>query len=118
MRLRDPFQPPHLARRDPQPKTIRLLWALPLTLFLLALNLWIGTGAWFWTGDRTQKNIDYLYPGLLRDFVFYGLFNVLPILLANWSRRFWPRLALALSLVAIEVSIGSWLILSSKLPAQ
>jgi hypothetical protein len=113
-----PFQPPYFSRRDPQPKTICLLWALPLALFFLVLNLWIGTGAWDWTGDRTQQNIDYLYPGLMRDYVFYGLLDVLPILLANWSRRFWPRLALALTLLAVEVSIGSWLILSTRLPAQ
>jgi hypothetical protein len=113
-----PFQPPYFTRRDPQPKTIRLLWALPLVLLILVLNLEIGTAAWYYTGDRTQKNIDYVYPGLLQDYIFFGILAVLPILLVNWSRRFWPRLASALTLLAVEVSIGSWLILSTRLPAQ
>jgi hypothetical protein len=113
-----PFQPPYFARRDPQPKTIRLLWALPLTLFFLVLNLWIKIGAWHWSIDRTRENIDYLHADLMKGYVFFGILAVLPILLVNWSRRFWPRLALALFLLAVEVSIGSWLILSTRLPAQ
>ena len=112
------FQPPHFARPQSQPKTVRLLWALPVTLFIFVLILWVERGFWNYVADFPQKNIDYFYPGAMRNYLGFGILAVLPILSANWSRRFWPRLALALTLLAVEVSIGSWLILSTRLPAQ
>ena len=111
MKLQNPFEGPYLPVVKTPPRVARLLWALPLALFILATVLWFVVGMWSWGGSFTQHDVDMFYPGALNNFVFSALIAAIPILAANWSRTIWPRIALAVLLLLAQVVAGSLFIL-------
>ena len=111
MERQHPFESRYLPVVKSPPRVVRLLWALPLALFILATVLWFVLGMWSWGGSYTQHNIDMFYPGALNNLVFSAVIAAIPILAANWSRTIWPRLALAVLLLIAQVVAGSLFIL-------
>jgi len=103
MKLQNPFEGPYLPVVKTRARLARLLWALPLALFILATVLWFVVGMWSWGGSYTQHDIDMFYPGALNTFVFSALIAAIPILAANWSRTIWPRIALAVLLLIAQL---------------
>ena len=52
--------------------------------------------------------------GSVKNYVVSALIGSVPILVANWSRTLWPRLAVTVALVAVQLITGSIFILTSR----
>jgi len=66
---------------------------------------------WLFGDDFSQHRIDMVYPNVLKNYVLSAAIAAMPILAANWSRRIWPRTALAVLLLIAEVVAGTVFIL-------
>ena len=111
MKTQGIFQAPYLPRQTSPPKIVHLLWALPIALSILLGTWWFQSSLWIWGGDFSQNQINMDLPNIFKNYVISALIAAIPILLANWSRRVWPRIALAVFLLVAQVVAGTWFIL-------
>jgi len=80
------------------PKKRHLLWALPLGVLICAAMWWF----------------EAFYSGSIHNYIISALIGSIPILAANWSRTLWPRLAVSVALVAVQLIAGSVFILAPQ----
>ncbi len=98
------------------PKKRRLLWALPLGVLVCAAMWFFEAGLYhygeFYRASRSE--INSLYLGAFKNYIVSALIGSVPILVANWSRTLWPRLAVTVALVAVQLITGSIFILTTR----
>lgn len=66
----------------------------------------------FYRASRAE--IEDFYSGSVKNYIGSALIGSIPILASNWSRTLWPRLALALALVVVQLIAGSIFILAPR----
>ena len=95
------------------PKRKKTLWALPLGILICAMMWWTEVGLYqygeFYRTSRSE--INSLYVGAFKNYLVSALIGSVPILVANWSRTLWPRLAVSVALIAVQLITGSLFIL-------
>lgn len=94
------------------PSARHLAWALPVAVLVATIVWWAQSVLWTW-GDEFRQPRSYTlssysytlssYWNALPTYLIGALVGSVAILLANWSRRMWPRIVLAAFLVAIQV---------------
>ena len=103
-------------QRQPSPNPRHLLWALPLGILICAAMWLFEAGAYhygeFYRASRAE--IEDFYSGSVKNYIISALIGSIPILASNWSKTLWPRLALALALVAAQLIAGSIFILTPR----
>lgn len=101
-------------RAAPNPR--HLLWALPLGILVCAAWWWFEAGLWNYGGfyRLSQAEIDAFDSSSVKNYIVSALFGSIPILVANWSRSLWPRLALTVALVAVNLISGSIFVLAPR----
>jgi hypothetical protein len=62
----------------------------------------------------SRSEIEYFYSLAAKNYVISALIGSIPILVANWSRTLWPRLAVTVALVAVQLITGSIYILTPR----
>ncbi|HEY8912603.1 hypothetical protein [Lacisediminihabitans sp.] len=101
-------------RSPPNPR--HLLWALPLGILVCAAMWYFEAGLYhygeFYRASRAE--IEDFYSGSVKNYIVSALIGSIPILAANWSRTLWPRLALTLALVAVQLITGSIFLLAPR----
>jgi hypothetical protein len=98
------------------PKRRHLLWALPIGILICALAWWYEAARFNLGGfaHATRAWVEALYSEAVVDYIVSALVGSIPILLANWSRTPWPRLAVTVALVAVQLITGSIFILTPR----
>jgi hypothetical protein len=98
------------------PKRRHLLWALPIGILICALAWWYEAALFNLGGfaHATRAQVEALHSESVTDYTVSGLVGSIPILLANWSRTLWPRLAVVAALVAVQLITGSIFILAPR----
>jgi hypothetical protein len=61
-----------------------------------------------------RSEIDSLYAGAVKNYIVSALIGSIPILVANWSRTLWPRLAVTVALVAVQLIAGNIFVLAPR----
>ncbi len=95
------------------PKRSNILWALPLGILICAVMWWMEVGVYHygeWYRASRSEIISY-YGGSFKNYLVSALIGSIPILVANWSRTLWPRLAVSVALIAVQLITGSLFIL-------
>ena len=98
------------------PKKSHLLWALALGILVCAW-VWLiegwayGFGEWY---RASRSEIISYYGGSFKNYLVSALIGSIPILVANWSRTLWPRLAVSVALIAVQLITGSIFILTPR----
>ena len=104
------------SQRLSSPNPRHLLWALPLGILICAAMWWFEAGLYhygeFYRASRAE--IEDFYSGSVKNYIASALIGSIPILASNWSRTLWPRLALALSLVTVQLITVSVFILAPQ----
>jgi hypothetical protein len=108
MRLQNLYRSP--------PRKSRLVWALPLGILICALMWYFEARLYAYGGfyRLSRSEIDSFYATTVPNYIASGVVGSIPILVANWSRTLWPRLAVALALVAVQLITGSIFILAPR----
>ena len=77
---------------------------------------WFEAGLWTYGGfdHLSRAEIQTFYGASVPNYVISGVIGSIPILVANWSRTLWPRLGLAVALIAVELASGSVFILTPR----
>jgi hypothetical protein len=98
------------------PSRRHLLWALPLGVLICAAMWWFEEGLFNYSGlSRGSKTeIEYFYSVSVHNYIVSALVGSIPILVANWSRTLWPRLAVTVALIAVQLITGSIFILTPR----
>jgi hypothetical protein len=98
------------------PKKRHLLWALPIGILVCAVMLWFDVGLYNYAGlyRATRSEVEFFYISGVKNYIGSALVGSIPILVANWSRTLWPRLAVTAALVAVQFITGSILILAPR----
>ena len=103
-------------QRQSSPNPRHLLWALPLGILICAAMWWFEAGLYhygeFYRASRAE--LEDFYSGSVKNYIASALIGSIPILASNWSRTLWPRLALALSLVTVQLITVSVFILAPQ----
>ena len=96
------------------PNSRHLLWALPLGVLICAAMWWFEVGLFNFSGlsRGSRPEIEYFYAVSLQNYIVSALVGSISILVANWSRTLWPRLAVTVVLLAVQLITGSMFILS------
>ncbi len=103
-------------QRLSSPNPRHLLWALPLGILICAA-MWLFEAGWYQYGEfyrASRAEIEDYYSGSVKNYIISALIGSIPILASNWSRTLWPRLALTLALVAVQLITGSIFILTPR----
>jgi hypothetical protein len=98
------------------PKKRHLLWALPIGILICAV-MWLWVAGWYHYGglDRAPRaRVEFFYIGSVKNYVGSAVVGSISILLANWSRTLWPRLAVSVALVAVQLITGSIFMLAPR----
>lgn len=66
----------------------------------------------FYRANRSE--VEYFYSVSVKNYIVSALIGSVPILVANWSRTLWPRLAVTVALVAMQLITGSIFILTPR----
>jgi hypothetical protein len=108
MRLQNLYRSP--------PKKSRLLWALSLAVLISAAWWWFENGLWTYGGfsRATGTQIAEFDSSSTSDYIVTALIGSIPILVANWSRTLWPRLAVTVLLVAAQVITGTLFVVGPR----
>lgn len=103
-----------LYRSEPNRK--HLTWALPLGILICVVMWWFEAGLWNYGGFSrlSRPEIQAFYATAVPTCLISGIIGSIPILVANWSRTIWPRLGLAVALVAVQLASGSVFILTPR----
>jgi hypothetical protein len=103
-----------LYRSPPNPR--HLLWALPIGILVCAVVWWFEAGLYNFGGfyRATRSEVEYFYMVSVKNYIGSALVGSIPILVANWSRTLWPRLAVTAALVAVQLITGSIFILAPR----
>ena len=98
------------------PSRRHLLWALPLGVLICAAMWWFEVGLFNYSGlsRGSRPEIEYFYTVSVQNYIVSALVGSIPILVANWSRTLWPRLAVTAALVAVQLITGSIFILAPR----
>lgn len=99
-----------------EPKRRHLAWALPLGILICAVMWWLEAGLWNYGGSSRLSRPEVLafYGSAVPNYLVSGVIGSIPIMLANWSRTLWPRLGLAVALIAVQLGSGSLFILTPR----
>lgn len=103
-------------RDQATPNPRHLLWALPLGILICAAWWWFEAGLWHY-GDyyrASKAEIAAFDSTSVKNYIGTALIGAIPILAANWSRTPWPRLALAVVLVAANLLLASIFVLAPR----
>ena len=98
------------------PKKRRLLWALPLGV-LVCEAMWFFEAGLYHYGEfygASRSEINSLYLGAFKNYLVSALIGSVPILVANWGRTLWARLAVTVASVAVQLITGSIFILTPR----
>ena len=103
-----------LYRSPPNPR--HLLWALPLGILVCAVMWYFEAGLYDYGGyyRLSRPEIEYFYMVSVKNYIVSALIGSIPILVANWTRTLWPRLAVTVALVAVQLITGSIFILTPR----
>lgn len=95
------------------PEKRRLLWALPLGVLICAAWWWFENGLWNYGGySRASKaEIAAFDSSFVYNYTVSPVIGSIPTLVANWSRTLWPRLAVTVALVAVQLITGTIFVL-------
>jgi len=98
------------------PNRRHLLWALPLGVLICAAMWWFEVGLFNFSGlsRGSRSEIISYYGGSFKNYLVSALIGSIPILVANWSRTLWPRLAVSVALIAVQLITGSMFILTPR----
>lgn len=98
------------------PNRRHLLWSLPLGVLICAAMWWFEEGLFNYSGlsRGSRSEVEYFYFVSVHNYIISGLVGSIPILAANWSRTLWPRLAVTVALVAVQLTTGSIFILAPR----
>ena len=99
-----------------EPNRKRLAWALPLGILICAAMWWFEAGLWSFGGyyRLSGPEVQAFYATAVPNYLISGLIGSIPILVANWSRTLWPRVVIALALIAVQFVSGSVFILTPR----
>lgn len=103
-------------RDQATPNPRHLLWALTLGILFCAAWWWFEAGLWHY-GDyyrASKAEIAAFDSTSVKNYIGTALIGAIPILAANWSRTPWPRLALAVVLVAANLLLASIFVLAPR----
>jgi hypothetical protein len=98
------------------PKRRHLLWALSIGILVCAVMWWFEA-SWYDYGGfsrATRSKIESYYMVSVKNYIISALIGSISILLANWSRTLWPRLAVTVVLVAVQLITGSIFVLTPR----
>ncbi|MCU1583649.1 MAG: hypothetical protein JWM49_205 [Microbacteriaceae bacterium] len=103
-----------LYRSPPNPR--HLLWALPIGILVCAAWWWFEALLWNYGGyyRLSKSEIAAFDSSSVYNYIVTALIGSIPILVANWSRTRWPRLALTVALVAVQLIAGSIFVLAPR----
>ncbi|HEY8913110.1 hypothetical protein [Lacisediminihabitans sp.] len=98
------------------PNSRHLLWALPLGILVCAAWWWFEAGLWNYGGyyRLSKAEIAAFDSSSVYNYIVTALIGSIPILVANWSRTLWPRLAVTLALVAVQLITGNIFVLAPR----
>ena len=77
---------------------------------------WFEVGLFNFSGLScgSRPEIEYFYAVSLQNYIVSALVGSISILVANWSRTLWPRLAVTVALLAVQLITGSMFILTPR----